>query len=404
MGKSNLSGMESENIVALCDVDDEFAAETYQTYPNARRYHDFRKMLESQSDIEAVLVATPDHAHAVIAKMAMEMGKHVYVQKPLCATVHESRVLARVAEETGVVTQMGNQGHSGDGAKLINQWVADGVLGDVREVHVWTNRPNNYWPQGVDRPTDTPPVPSTLQWDLFLGPAPERPYNPAYTPFKWRGWVDYGTGALGDMGAHLLDHPFWALGLEYPTTIETRFTPYNGESYPVATISYYEFPARGSSPPVKLTWYDGGLMPPRDPRMSPDDRVNPGGGAFIVGEKGTLVHGEYGMFPYVIPRTEFPEYEQPRPQFTRGQRPPGGSGNVVRNRHEMNWINAIKGEDEISCPFSYAAKLTETMLLGIVSLKAGGAKLEYDGQEMAFTNNAEANQFLHREYRDGWML
>jgi predicted dehydrogenase len=402
MGKSNLSGMTSENIVALCDVDDEYASETYETYPDAKRYHDFRKMLETQSDIDAVLVATPDHTHAVIAKMAMEMGKHVYVQKPLCATVHEARVLARVAAETGVVTQMGNQGHSGDGAKLINQWVAKGVLGDVREVHVWTNRPNNYWPQGVEPPTDAPPVPSTMHWDLFLGPAPERAYHPAYTPFKWRGWVDYGTGALGDMGAHLIDHPYWALGLEYPTTIETRYSPYNGHTYPIATVTYYDFPARGSAPPLRLTWYDGGLMPPRDLRMSADDRVNPGGGAFIVGEKGTLVHGEYGNFPYVIPRTDFPEYEQLRPQRVPGQRRP--PGNFVRNRHEANWINSIKGEDEISCPIPYAAKLTETMLLGIVSLKMQGAKLEYDGKNMAFTNNAEANQFLHREYREGWSL
>lgn len=414
MGRNNLRGMQQENIVALCDVDDAYAAETYNEYPAARRYHDYRRMLEQQTDIDAVLVATPDHTHAVIAKAAMALGKHVYVQKPLVATVYEARVLAQVARETGVVTQMGNQGHSSEDAQLINQWIADGVIGDVREVHVWTNRPNNYWPQGVERPTETPPVPDTMHWDLFLGPAPERPFHPAYTPFKWRGWVDYGTGALGDMGAHLLDHPFWALDLGYPTSIQARSTPFNGESYPLATITYYAFPARGDKPPVKVTWYDGGLMPPRPDEMDPAETINPGGGVFMVGEKGTLVHGEYGRSPHLIP-TSFAESvglpafdPSPRPPFRRPSEDMSEEEREAmrraRARHEINWIDACKGEAEVSCPFSYAAKLTETMLLGIASLKAGGKKLGYDGEKMAFTNDADANQFLHREYRAGWTL
>ena len=414
MGKSNLRNMSDENIVALCDVDDAFASETYETYPDAKRFHDFRIMFEQQTDIDAVLVATPDHTHAMIAKMAMELGKHVYVQKPLCATVYEARVLAKVAAETGVVTQMGNQGHSSEGAAQINEWVRGGKVGDVREVHVWTNRPNNYWPQGVERPTDTPPVPSTLQWDLFLGPAQERPYHPDYTPFKWRGWVDYGTGALGDMGAHLLDHPFWALNLDYPETVETRYSPYNGHTYPVATITYYTFGARGNMPPVKLTWYDGGLMPPRLDGMDPEENVNPGGGAFLIGDKATLVHGEYGGNPHIVPTSYaesvgLPGYtpRQPR-QFQRPTTPPSDEEMAAMRRrfavHEMNWIDACKGTGESICPISYASRLTETMLLGIVSLKRNGKKLHYDGANMAFTNDDEANQFLHREYRSGWTL
>ena len=415
MGQSNLRGMQGENIVALCDIDDEYAAETYAAYLEAKRYYDYRRMLEQQTDIDVVLVATPDHTHAIVAKAAMELGKHVYVQKPLVATVYEARVLEQVARETGVVTQMGNQGHSSDGAQMINQWVAEGVIGDVREVHVWTNRPRNFWTQGVERPTETPTVPSSLHWDLFLGPAPERPFHPDYTPFKWRGWVDYGTGALGDMGAHLLDHPFWALDLGYPTSIQTRSTPFNGDSYPLATVTYYEFPARGAMPSVKLTWYDGGLMPPRPDEMSSEETINPGGGVFMVGEKGTLVHGTYGGNPHFIP-TSFAEsvglpafdptttrrnFRRPSEEMTEEQRE---AMRISRARHEINWINACKGEGEANCPFSYASRLTETMLLGIASLKAGGKKLAYDGAKMEFTNDADANQFLHREYRAGWTL
>ena len=393
MGSSNLHNMRRENIVALCDVDDDYASETFQRYSKAQRYVDYRVMLEQQPDIEAVLIATPDHTHAVIAKACMEMGKHVYVQKPLVATVYESRVLDRVARETGVVTQMGNQGHSSDNARDINEWIADGAIGDVSEVYVWTNRPHVYWTQGIERPSETPPVPHTLNWDLFLGPAPVRPYHPIYTPMSWRGWVDFGTGALGDMGAHLIDHAFWALELGLPSSFETRYTPYNGDSYPEATITYYEFPARGEKPPVKLTWYDGGLMPPRPDELDPEEELDPGGGVLYVGDKGKIIHGTYGSNPHLIPKSKMAAYSRPPKTLPR-----------IEVSHEVNWIQACKGEGEASCPISYAARLTETMLLGLVSLKAGGMKLYYDGEKMEITNDTDANYFLHREYREGWSL
>ena len=283
-------------------------------------------MLEKQKDIDAVVIATPDHMHAPIATLAMDLGKHVYVQKPLCWSVEEARVLAKKAKDRKVVTQMGNQGHSTDDARTGYELIASGAIGEVREVHVWTNRPLGYWPQGMPRPAplvDDPkrplgwdgravdkrlaaafvgnyPKPDDLDWNLFLGGAPEVEYHPIYHPFNWRGWVDWGQGALGDMGAHLVDHPFWALNLGYPTTVETLSTPFNGASFPSATTTYYEFPKRGNLPPVKLTWYDGGLLPPK-PEDIGDARMNPGGGLMYVGTKGKLLQDTYGLEPRLLP-------------------------------------------------------------------------------------------------------
>jgi predicted dehydrogenase len=218
MGKSNLKNLSDENIVAICDVDEKYAGKVFDEYPQAKKYSDFRKMLEKQKEIDAVVVATPDHTHAVISMMAMKMGKHVYCQKPLTHSVYEARMLTEAAREYKVATQMGNQGHSGEGVRLICEWIWDGAIGAVREVHAWTNRP--VWPQGIDRPQESPAVPATLDWDLWLGPAPVRPYHPSYLPFNWRAWLDFGTGALGDMACHVLDPVFWALKLGYPTAVE----------------------------------------------------------------------------------------------------------------------------------------------------------------------------------------
>jgi len=279
MGKNNIAAVAAtENIVALCDIDDVYAAKIFDLYPNAKRYKDYRKMLEEhKSDVDAVIVATPDHSHAIIAMDAMKMGKHLYVQKPLTYTVQESRMLAQeAAKNAKIVTCMGNQGHSSNDARLVNEWIWDGAIGKVGEVQVWTNRP--IWPQGVPRPEDTPPIPPTLDWDLFIGPAPMRPYNPAYTPFKWRGWADFGVGALGDMGAHLIDHVHWSLKLGAPVSIEASSTKFNGETYPLGSMVTYEFAARDKMAPVKMTWYDGGLLPPK-PKRWPKPKMYPKAGA-----------------------------------------------------------------------------------------------------------------------------
>ncbi len=392
MGKNNIRVLaETENIVALCDVDWDFTAPVFEEYPEANRYKDYRRMLDEMGDeIDGVVIGTPDHTHAVITLDAMRRGKHVYTQKPLTWSVYEARALTEAAEETDVVTQMGNQGHSNDDARLVNELVQSGAIGTVEEVHAWTNRP--IWPQGIDRPDLLYRVPEQLDWDLFLGPAPAEPFAPAYHPFTWRGWVDYGTGALGDMGAHLLDHPYWALDLGAPETVETRSTAFNGHSWPVAAMTYYRFPARQGRPPVRLTWYDGGFMPPRPEELPEGEELNPTGGVLYIGSEGKLLHDSYGENPRLFPEA----LAEPTPEQTYPR--------VEGENHEMNWVRAIRGEEEISAPFSYAGPLTETMLLGIVSLRAGNRRLRWDAENMRVTNIEEANDYLRREPREGWAL
>ncbi|HEX7284324.1 MAG TPA: Gfo/Idh/MocA family oxidoreductase [Vicinamibacterales bacterium] len=457
MGRTNLLNLGLDNnIVALCDVDWGFAGPLWQSarleadlkreqdrlakmdltpearrnsehrvsslqklikedVPKQKRYRDFRIMLEEQKDIDAVVVATPDHMHASIAMAAMDLNKHVYVQKPLCWSVDEARKLARKARQAKVVTQMGNQGHSWDDGRKAVEWVQSGAIGDVTEVHVWTNRPLSYWPQGIPRPEPKRltenmrwnmngvmarlanamgiyAVPEDLDWDLFLGPAPHVEYHPVYHPFNWRGWVDWGAGALGDMGAHLLDHSYWALDLGYPTSVETVSTPFDKECFPMASKTYYEFPARGSKPPVKLTWYDGGMFPPTPPEFADGEKLNPEGGAIMVGTKGKVIHNTYGLAAKLLPASLQESVGNPKQTLPR-----------ITTSHEVNWSNACKGIGEASSPFEYAAKLTEVMLLGIVAMRAG-VKIKYDGADMRITNSREANDMLKREYRRGWSL
>ena len=323
MGKSNISNVaEANNIVALCDVDDEYSAKVYKTYPKAKKYRDFRVMLEKQKDIDAVIVATPDHNHAVVAMAAMELGKHVYVQKPMTHSIYEARKLTEAARRYKVATQMGNQGHSGEGVRAICEWIWDGAIGPVRKVQAWTNRPAGWWPQGVERPEETPPVPSTLDWDLWVGPAPMRPYNPIYLPFKWRGRWDFGTGVMGDMGCHIMDPVVWALKLNHPLSIEADTSSVNSESAPLVSRITYEFAARGDLPEVEVTWYDGGLMPPRPEELEFGRRMgNADGGVIFTGDKGKIMCGCYGLSPRIIPESKMREYKTPAKTIDRV---PGG--------------------------------------------------------------------------------
>jgi predicted dehydrogenase len=392
-GHSDVNNVSSENIIALCDVDAERAAETFKEYPKAKRYSDFRVMLEKEKDIEAVTVTTPDHNHAVIAMTAIKMGKHVFCQKPLTHTIYEARKLAEAAREEKVVTQMGNQGHASEGARLINEWIWDGAIGDVHEVHTWTNRP--IWPQGIGRPEEIPATPPTLDWDLWLGPAPYRQYHPAYAPFVWRGWWDYGTGALGDMGAHIMDHPFWALKLDYPDSVEASSTAFNDETYPLASIITYKFPARKNMVPLKFYWYDGRILPPRPADLEPERKMGDGGGGVMfVGTKGHLMCSTYGSNPRLIPETKMKAYTLPEKTIPRS---PG---------IHAEWIEACKGGPATTSNFDYAGKLTETMLLGNIAIRLASRNtiLKWDGPNMRITNLEEANKFVHKEYREGWTL
>ncbi len=425
-GMWNLSALRPHaNIVALADVDWGYVAEmfderaTYREedgspmfpelselrafYDTLPRYTDFRRMLDERGrDIDAVVVATPDHMHAHAALTAMGHGKHVYVQKPLTYTVEEARALKRAAASTGLVTQMGNQGHSGDDGRRAVEIVRSGVLGPIREVLAWTNRPNGYWPQGIARDparASAATKPPTLEWDLFLGVAAERPYYPGIHPFEWRGWVDFGVGALGDMGAHILDFPFWALQPGMPTRVETRHSPWGGEpdapdTYPLATVSTFWFDRPGADP-LTLTWFDGGLMPPT-PTLAPDGfRLDGEGGVIYVGERGILVHNTYGFEPRLFPESLAAEAAAVPTTLTRIE---GGT-----NGHERNWIAAIRGDEAASSPVAYAADLTELMLLGVAALRAG-QPLTSDAAAMRFTNAPDAERFLHRAYRPGWEL
>jgi predicted dehydrogenase len=448
MGCQNaLELAQTDHIGAVCDVDfaySERVLANHQTdkhgqprpgglklreqFGSAKRYTDFREMLAKEKGLDGILIATPDHLHAVIAKAAMDLGKHVYVQKPLTATVHEARVLRDCAlANPRLVTQMGNQGHSSDGARLINEWIQAGLIGPVHEVHVWTNRPIVYWPQGLPRPTGGAPPevtgvdnpwtyrhvqdvlaaamggggapPAGLDWSLYLGPiAQDIAYHPIYHPFNWRGWLDFGSGALGDMGAHLIDHPFWALGLTHPASIEATSTAWGTThegtpvSYPVSTAVHYQFAARGTQPPVKLSWFDGGIYPPR-PDILPDEiELASEGGVIFIGERGILLHDTYGANPRLYPEA----------LSTAAAAVPKSIARIPWS-HELNWTKAIRGEATASSPIESAALLTETMLLGLVALRAGpGKKLVYDAERGQITNFPEANQYLTRDYRAGW--
>jgi len=387
-GSSDIAAVARENVVALCDADDTKMAgfltsaqrrasgggrrgrvvqqqqqqeippqrqepDLVALFEKANKYRDFRVMLDKEKSIDAVVVSIPDHSHAVVAMMAIKMGKHVFVQKPMTYSVYEARMLAKAAKEYNVTTQMGNQGHASEGARLINEWIWDGAIGDVREVH-----------------------------------------------FNWRGWLDFGTGVIGDMGAHILDHPFWALKLDAPATIQASSSKMSSreaerETYPLASMITWTFPARGNMPPVKLTWFDGGIMPPRPEELEPGRRMGSGdGGGIFIGDKGMLMYSCYGSNPRLIPETKMQEYSLPEKTIPRS---PGIA---------QEWIEACKAGTKSTTDFSYSSRLTETMLLGNVALRTQRRNtiLEWDTEMMEITNLPEANEFLHREYREGWTL
>lgn len=386
-GASDTDACAGENIVALCDIDENTLRNRAQKYPKAKHFRDYRKMLETLKEIDAVTVSTPDHSHAPAALAAMKLGKHAYVQKPLTHSVFEARQLRLVAKEQNVATMMGNGGHAGEGIRQFCEMIWAGVIGEVREVHAWSNRP--IWPQGISRPTDEPPIPAHIDWDLFLGPAPWRPYHPAYHPFKWRGWWDFGTGALGDMGCHVLDGVNWALKLSNPSTIEAVQDGATVETGPNWEIITYQFPAREDMPPLKLVWYDGGRKPSAEFAGGPDVISEMGNGTIVIGDKGKLVTSSYGDDARFTPDSKV--QEKPFVERTL-PRSPG---------HYLEWINACKGAPNTGANFDYAGPYTEWILLGNLAVRAG-KKIEWDGENMKAKNAPELDPLIRRAYRTGW--
>lgn len=412
----------TDNIVALCDVDDRRAVKARKRWAKAPYYKDFRIMLEKEhKNIDAVIVTTPDHMHAVQAMAAMQLGKHVYCEKPLTHDIYEARALTRAAAKYKLVTQMGNQGSSGDDTRLVETWVQGGLIGDVHTVHVWTNRPT--WPQGIGTPEGKFSVPSELDWDLWLGTAPSRAYHPDYLPEIWRGWVDFGTGALGDMGCHFMDVPFRALKLGYPVSVETSVgSVYTGffkeaiypDSYPPSAKTHIRFPARGDMPAVEMVWYDGGIRPKRPVDLLPDETMGDyDGGIIFEGSKGKIIAGLFGENPTLLPSRKMRETELPVSKFAPVE---GG-----REGHQQQWVKACKKGygAYTSSSFDKSGPLTETVLMGNLAVRSynyfetdakgnrkfnGRKQLLWDGENMRITNFEPANQFVKRTYRENWSL
>jgi predicted dehydrogenase len=400
--------------MALCDVDSNFAAKTFARYPKASNYRDYREMLDKEKGIDAVIIATPDHSHASVAMAAIHMGKHVYCAKPMTRTIFEARAVTKAARDAKVATQMSVQSCASEDACTLAEIIQSGAIGPVRDVHVWTDRP--LWPQGVGRPSGRPAVPPGLDWDLWLGPAARRPYNPAYHPFDWRGWYDFGTGALGDMALHTFHAVFRALNLTSPTSVSCSTTALiesapegqrdpvwsrsrkvtTPETFPMSSLVTWNFAARAGMPPVRLHWYDGGLRPPTPTDLDPAQTLATQG-TYFSGEKGTLLIGRImnednatGMEKGLLPAAKFKDYQLPPKTLER------------TNGHYKEWIAAAKDGPPASCTFEFARLLAETALLGVISQRTAKS-LVWDAENMR-TNDAEANQYLKPLYRAGWSL
>jgi predicted dehydrogenase len=378
-GADNLAAVSGENIVALCDVDDQYLDAALQKLPNAARYNDFRKLLE-RTDLDAVVISTPDHTHAPAALMALEAGLHVYCEKPLSHSVAEARRVAEAARTRKRVTQLGTQIHAGANYRRVVELVRAGVIGKVSEVHVWLASRGSAGP----RPTEMPPVPAHLHYDLWLGPAPYRPYHPSHVPYRWRRWWDFGNGSLGDFGCHYMDLPFWALDLRHPLTVAAEGPPVDPETTPPWLIVRYEFPARGALPPVNLTWYDGGKRPEAFEETARPEWRN---GVLFVGEKGRLM-ADYER-RLLLPEKEFEGMTPPEPSI------PDSIG------HHAEWVHACKTGGATSCSFDYSGPLTEAVLLGNVSYRTG-RKLSWDAERLKARECPEADRYIDRAYREGW--
>lgn len=389
-------------------VEEYYAKESSGGSKNCAAYSDFREMLDERKDIDAVVITTPDHIHAVAAMAAIKKGKHVFCEKPLAHTLSEVRTMTEAARAAKIATQLGNWGHAKEDIRLLCEWIWDGAIGSVREVHAWTTRPGGWWPYGIDRPKDEPPVPPGLDWNLWLGPAAERPYHPAYQPFIWRGWWDFGCGALGDMGCHMLDPVVWSLRLGSPEVVEATSTKLpslatpvdveipGGRVHPETTTAsafvHWKFPARGELPPVDLYWYDGGLLPCRPDELPAGSSMgSPDGGVLFIGDKGKLMCGCYGESPRLLPESAMKAYKRPPKSIPRSI------------GHYEEFVRACKGGEPAGANFEYGGPLTEIVLLGVAAIRSD-AKLRWNTNDMTFAENADANRLVRTTYRGDWSL
>ncbi len=399
-GGSDLNQMASEDIVALCDVDDRRAADSFKKFPDAKRFKDFRKMFDEMSGkIDAVLVATPDHTHYVACMAAMQNGKHVYCEKPLCHTVAEVRSLQKVANEKKLITQVGNQGHSSHSIRSFTEMVQAGIIGNVTEVHAGCDAFKDIYhlTRVREELKQKPPLPPELDWDLWLGPLKPRDYHPAYLPFNWRGFSAFGSGCIGDWVCHVLDPSVWALDLDLPTAITAEVKDYDPEKdvefYPKGTRITFEFAAKGSRGPVKIIWHDGDFAIPQHEDLKKQDRKPVGIGAIVIGDKGRIMHGSHGgSSPHIITPELLKDFKRPEEKIPR----------VKDGNHQMDWLNAVRDNRPAGSPFSYGGALSEIGLLGMIAVRRPGVRLEWDAKSMKFTNDSAANKWLKTEWREGW--
>ncbi len=395
-GGANLSALSQQNIVALCDVDRDRLGAAKEKFPRAKFYQNYRKMLDAvENEIDAVVVSTPDHTHAVAAMEVMERGKHLYCEKPLAHSIHEVRTLMKAAHEHNIITQLGNQGHSFDSIRTFCEWIWDGAIGNVHTVHAYC--PSNYSRIPLlPRRAERPPVPDNLDWNIWLGPARYRPYHPMYLPGSWRGWTPFGSGVIGDWVCHVVDPVFWALDLGAPDTVMAQAKDYDrvdhADTFPAGSVVTYAFPAKGNRGPVKLVWYDGVEKPPRPAALEDDDRL-PDIGAVVLGDNGTIIYGSHGATRVrIIPQSKMDAYKRPAKTLARSK------------EHHEDWIEAVRSGGKAGSNFDYGGPLTELALIGIIAIHRLGAKLEWDGGAGRFKNSSEANAYLNPPYREGWRL